>query len=249
MSGHSKWHNIRLRKGKQDAVRGNLFTKLAKEIIVAAKSGGGNPDTNLRLRMAVDTARRNSMPNDNIKRAIQRGTGELGGEDYQELTYEGYGVGGVAVIVQCLTDNKQRTVADVRAIFTKNGGRLAESGSVGYLFTPKGVFLIDPGVTTEDALMEVALEAGAEDVQPGEDGGFEVTTAFEDFGAVREALDAAKITYSSAETTMIPMTTVEVHGKEAEQVFKMLDSLEAHDDVQNVYANFDVPADEMAAVA
>ena len=247
MSGHSKWHNIRLRKGKQDAERGKLFTKLAKEIIVAAKNGGGNPDSNLRLRMAIATARQNSMPADNIKRAVQRGTGEIEGANYEELTYEGYGPGGVAVMVNCLTDNKQRTVADVRAIFSKNGGRLGESGSVGYLFTPKGVIEIEPRATTEDALMEIAIEAGAEDVQPTEDGGFEVTTAPEDLPAVRDALDSAKIAYASAEQTMVPSTTVDLVGKEADQVLRLVDLLEDHDDVQNVYANFDIPDEELAA--
>ncbi len=246
MSGHSKWHNIRLRKGKQDAVRGKTFTKLAKEIIVAAK-GGGNPDTNLSLRVAIEAARKASMPADNIKRNIQRGTGELEGVNYEELTYEGYAPGGVALLIQCLTDNKQRTVSDVRAILNKNGGRLAESGSVGYLFNPKGIFEIEPGVTTEDALMEIAIEAGAEDVQPTEDGGFEITSEREDFGAVRNALDAAKIAMATSELTMIPMTTVEVAGKDATQVLKLVDLLEDHDDVQQVYANFDIPEDVMAA--
>lgn len=249
MSGHSKWHNIRLRKGKQDAVRSNLFTKIAKEIIVAAKAGGGNPDNNLRLRMAVQTARQNSMPAENIKRAIQRGTGEIEGANYEELTYEGYGPGGVAVMVNCLTDNKQRTVADVRSIFAKNGGRLGESGSVGYLFAPQGVIEVEPNVTTEDKLMEIVLEAGGDDVQATDDGGFEVTTAPEDLGAVRDALDAANIAYASAESTMIPSTTVQLAGKEAIQVLRLVDSLEDHDDVQNVYANFDVAEEEMAAVA
>jgi YebC/PmpR family DNA-binding regulatory protein len=245
MSGHSKWHNIRLRKGKQDAVRSASFTKLAKEIIVAAKNGGGNPDTNLRLRQAVDAARKASMPQDNIKRNIQRGTGELEGVSYEELTYEGYGPGGAAILCECLTDNKQRTVADVRAIFNKNGGRLAESGSVGYLFSSKGIFLFDRGATTEEKLMEVVLEAGAEDVQPTDDGGFEVTTDFGDFAAVRDALDAAKIHYASAETTMVASTTVLLTGKDAEQVLKLFDRLEEHDDVQRVHANFDIPEDEL----
>lgn len=244
MSGHSKWHNIRLRKGKQDAERGKTFTKLAKEIIMAAKDGGGNPDTNIQLRTAVEAARKASMPNDNIKRAIQRGNGELEGVSYEELTYEGYGPGGAAFLVQCLTDNKQRTVADVRATFVKMGGRLAESGSVGYLFNPMGVFLIDSGVTTEDKLMEIVLEAGAEDVQPTDEGGFEVTTAFEDFGSVRDALDAAKIAVASAETTMIPMTTVALNSRDVEQALKLYDRLDDNDDVQNVYANFDLPDDE-----
>jgi YebC/PmpR family DNA-binding regulatory protein len=247
MSGHSKWHNIRLRKGKQDAVRSNLFTKLAKEIIVAAKAGGGNPDANLRLRMSIDKARANSMPADNIKRAVQRGTGEIAGVSYDEITYEGYGPGGAAILVECLTDNKQRTVADVRSVFTKNGGRLAESGSVGYLFTPKGIILINSGVTTEDALMEIALEAGAEDVEPSEEGGFAVTTAFEDFGVVRDALEKAKIAMASADTTMIPSTIVELEGKDASQVLRLVDLLEDNDDVRNVYANFDVSEEALAA--
>ncbi len=249
MSGHSKWHNIRLRKGKQDALRGNLFTKLAKEIIVAARNGGGNPDTNLQLRMAVDKAKQNSMPADNIKRNIQRGSGDTDAAAYEELTYEGYGPGGVAVLVQCLTDNKQRTVADVRSIFNKNGGRLAESGSVGYLFSPQGIILTAPGATTEDALMEIALEAGAEDVQPSEDGGFEITTAFEDFGAVRMALDAAKIPLESADTTMIPSTQVELVGKEAQQALRLIDMLEDHDDVQTVYANLEMSEEELEAAS
>jgi YebC/PmpR family DNA-binding regulatory protein len=249
MSGHSKWHNIRLRKGKQDAERGKLFTKLAKEIIVAAKNGGGNPDANLRLRMAIAAARQSSMPADNIKRAVQRGTGEIEGANYEELTYEGYGPGGVAVLVDCLTDNKQRTVADVRSIFSKNGGRLGESGSVGYLFTPKGVILIEAGATTEDALMEIAIEAGAEDVQSLDEGGFEVTTAPEDLNAVREALEKAGIAFASAESTLIPSTTIALAGKEADQVLRLVDTLEDHDDVQNVYANFDIPEEEMAATS
>jgi YebC/PmpR family DNA-binding regulatory protein len=249
MSGHSKWHNIRLRKGKQDAERSKSFTKLAKEIIVAAKAGGGNPDINMRLRTAVDAARKASMPQDNIKRAIQRGTGEVEGANYEELTYEGYGPGGVAIMVSCLTDNKNRTVPDVRSIFSKNGGRMGESGSVGYLFSPKGVINIDPGVTTEDKLMEVALDAGAEDIQNTEDGGFEVTTGFEEFHPVVEALEKAGIATANAEQTMIPSTTVELRGKEAQQVLKLVDMLEEHDDVQNVYANFDIPEEEFAAAA
>jgi DNA-binding regulatory protein, YebC/PmpR family len=249
MSGHSKWHNIRLRKGKQDAERSKSFTKLTKEIIVAAKNGGGNPDANIRLRTAIEAARKASMPNDNIKRAIQRGTGELEGVSYEELTYEGYGPGGVAIMVNCLTDNKNRTVPDVRSIFSKNGGRMGESGSVSYLFNPVGLIQIEPGVTTEDTLMEVVLDAGAEDVQPTDDGGFEVTTSFEGFTAVRDALDAAKIAYSSAETTMVPTTTVSVEGKEAAQVLRLIDTLEEHDDVQNVYANVEISEEDALAAA
>jgi YebC/PmpR family DNA-binding regulatory protein len=248
MAGHSKWHNIRLRKGKQDAVRGKTFTKLAKEIIIAAKEGGGNPDANMRLKTAVDAARKMSMPADNIKRAIQRGTGEIEGISYVERTLEGYAPGGVAVMVQCLTDNQQRTVADVRAIFTKSGGNMGEAGSVSYLFQHKGIFVIDPGVTTEDQLMEAALDAGLEEILPSEDGGFEVTCAFADFGAVHKALDAAKIPVATAETTMVPITTIALNEADTEKLLKMVDRLEEHDDVQNVYFNLEATEDELAAV-
>lgn len=239
MSGHSKWHNIRLRKGKQDAVRGKLFTKLAKEIIIAAK-GGGNPDTNIRLRMAVQTAKQNSVPADTIKRAIQRGTGELDGGNLDERTFEGYGPGGVAIIVESLTDNINRTYPELRSAFAKNGGRIGDSGSVAYLFERKGILVIDPGVTTEEVLMEVAIEAGAEDVQPSEDGGFEVTTAFEDFATVRDALDAAKIATASADIQQIPTTRAELDVAEQKKVLKLLDALEDNDDVQNVYHNLEL---------
>jgi YebC/PmpR family DNA-binding regulatory protein len=238
MSGHSKWHNIRLRKGKQDAVRGKLFTKLAKEIIIAAK-GGGNPETNIRLRMAVQTAKQNSVPADTIKRAIQRGTGELDGGNLDERTFEGYGPGGVAIIVESLTDNINRTYPELRAAFSKNGGRIGDSGSVAYMFERKGVIVIDPGVTTEETLMEVAIEAGAEDVQPTDDGGFEVTTAFTDFAAVRDALDAAKIATSSADIQQIPTTMANLDVAEQKKVLKLLDALEDNDDVQNVYHNLE----------
>ncbi len=247
MSGHSKWHSIRHTKGKLDADRGKLFTKLAREIIVSAKSGGGNPDANITLRAAIQRAREASMPQDNIKRAIQRGIGEIEGATYEDLTYEGYAPGGVAVMVSCLTDNKQRTVADVRAAFNKTGGRLAESGSVGYLFTAKGVLEIGPGAATEDAVTEAAIEGGAEDVQPSGDGGFEITTEPGDLNAVREALEAAKIPVASSEQTMLPQTTVTVAGKEVGQVLRLMDMLEDHDDVQKVYANFDISEAELEA--
>jgi YebC/PmpR family DNA-binding regulatory protein len=247
MSGHSKWHNIRLRKGKMDAVRGKAFTRLARDIIVAAKGGGGNPDANIRLRYAIQKAREASMPADNIKRAIQRGTGEIEGVTYEEITYEGYGPGGVAVLVQCMTDNKQRTVSDVRSYFTKTGGRLGETGSVNYLFTAKGVIEIEAGAADEDKLMDVAIEAGAEDVQPTEEGGFEITTEPGDLNTVQQALETAGIAYASAEATMIPLNTVHVEGKEAQQVLRLIDLLEENDDVQNVYANFDIPVEELEA--
>src|ERR1051326_4265909 len=203
MSGHSKWHNIRLRKGAQDAKRGNLFTKLAKEIIIAAKAGGGNPDSNLRLRLAIQKARESSMPQDNIKRSIQRGTGEIEGAVFEELTYEGYGPGGAAIIVECATDNKNRTVANIRNLFSKNGGRLGESGSVAYRFRPVGIVTIAKSVTDEETLFTVAIEAGAEDVR-SDDEHYEVIAQPEDFGAVRQAIEAANIAVVNAEFTMEP---------------------------------------------
>lgn len=247
MSGHSKWHSIRHQKGKADADRGKLFTKLAREIIVAAKMGGPNPDANLTLRSAIQKAKASSMPQDNIKRAITRGAGGGEGANYESLTYEGYGPGGVAILVDCLTDNKQRTVADVRSFFNKTGGRLAESGSVAYLFVPKGIIEVDEGAASEDAVTEAAIEGGAEDVQPTEDGGFEIVTAPADLPAVQEALDAAKIPVASSEQTMVPTTTVSVSGKEAGQVLRLMDFLEDHDDVQRVFANFDISDADLKA--
>lgn len=245
MSGHSKWHNIRLKKGKMDAERGKTFTRLARDIIVAARNGGGNPDTNIRLRYAVQKAREASMPADNIKRAIQRGSGEVEGANYEEITYEGYASGGVAVLVECMTDNKQRTVSDVRSYFTKTGGRLGEAGSVSYLFEPKGIIAIDEGVIDEDTLMEAALDAGADDVQTTDDGGFEVTTSPGDLVNVQQALESKGIKYSSAERQMVPLNTVQISGQEAKQVMRLMDLLEEHDDVQNVWANFDIPEEEI----
>ena len=247
MSGHSKWHTIRFQKGKRDADRGKIFTKLAREIIMAAKVGGPNPDTNITLRNAVQKAKQSSMPADNIKRAIQRGSGELEGATYEELVYEGYGPGGVAVMVSCLTDNKQRTVSDVRSYFTKTGGRLGESGSVGYLFSAKGIITVDPGVSSEDAVTEAAIEGGAQDIVALDEGGYEISTDIGDLIAVQRALDAAGIAYSSAEQTMVPDTTVEVSGKEATQVLRLVDLLEDNDDVQTVYANFDISEAELEA--
>ncbi len=248
MSGHSKWHNIRLKKGKMDAVRGKIFTKISREIIMAARAGGGNPDANLRLRMAVQKARENSMPADKIKSAIQRGTGEVEGVTYDEITYEGYGPSGVAVLVECATDNRNRTVAELRNIFSKCGGNLGESGCVGWLFSPRGLISIKRAGTTEDKVMEAAIEAGADDVKTEEET-FEVYTAPEDFAAVRNALEAAGFSIASADQTMIPSTTVEVTGKPAEQMLRMMDQLEEHDDVQNVYANFDIPDAVLATLA
>jgi len=248
LSGHSKWHNIRLRKGKQDAERGKIFTKLAREIIVAAKAGGGNPEANIRLRLAIQKARENSMPADNIKRAIQRGTGELEGVNYEEITYEGYGVAGVAVLAQCLTDNRNRTVADLRNIFSKCGGNLGESGAVAWMFDQKGMVTIPAENTDEDAVMMATLDAGAEDIRTEGDT-IEVVCKPEDLQAVREALNNAGITYTEADVSMIPKTTVRVEdSKEASQIIRLVEMLEDHDDVQNVFSNFDIPEEIMQEV-
>ena len=247
MSGHSKWHNIRLRKGAQDAKRGNLFTKLAKEIIMAAKNGGGNPDNNLRLRLAIQKARENSMPADNIKRSIQRGTGEVDGAVFEEITYEGYGPGGVAVLVEVATDNKNRTVANIRNIFSKNGGRMGESGSVAYRFRPLGIVTIVKSAADEDTLFTVALEAGAEDVRSDEEH-YEVIAQPEDFAAVQKAIEAAKIPIANAELTMEPTDTVQLDSKDAAQMLRLMERLEEDDDVQNVHANFDISDEVLEAV-
>lgn len=248
MSGHSKWHNIRLRKGKQDAERGALFTKLAREIILASRSGGGNPDLNARLRLAMQKARENSMPHDRIKNAIQKGTGEIEGGNIEELTYEGYGPGGAAIIVQCATDNRNRTVADVRSIFNKAGGNLGENGSVAWMFEgPLGVVTVPLTATDEDTLIGIALDAGAEDVKTGEDA-YEVMTSSGDLGRVSEAITAAGIEVSSAEVTLIPKTTVKLEGKEAQQILRLVGLLEDHDDIQQVHSNFDIPDEVLETI-
>ena len=245
MSGHSKWHNIKLRKGKQDAIRGKLFTRISKEIIMAAKGGGGNPDANLSLRMAVQKAKENSMPNDTIKKAIQRGTGEIEGVNYDEITYEGYAPAGVAVMVLTLTDNRNRTVAELRSAFTKNGGNLGETGCVGWMFDIKGLIQIDAKLTDEDSVMELTMDAGAEDIKT-EDGMIEVYTPAEAFGAVRDAIETAGITMTSAELTRIPQNTITVTDvKEAQRILRMMDALDDIDDVQQVFANFDIPDEIM----
>ncbi len=248
MSGHSKWHNIRLKKGKMDAERGKIFTKLSREIIMAARAGGGNPDANLRLKMAVQKARENSMPADKIKSAIQRGTGEVEGAVYEELTYEGYGPNGVAVLVECATDNRNRTVAELRNIFSKSGGNLGESGCVAWLFNPRGVVSLAKDGLTEDRAMEIAIEAGADDVKTEEET-FDVYTAPEDFGAVRDAIEAGGHKIANSEVTMVPSTTVMLEGKPAEQMLRLMEKLDDHDDVQNVYANFDIPESVLAGMA
>ncbi|MDH4284679.1 MAG: YebC/PmpR family DNA-binding transcriptional regulator [Gallionellaceae bacterium] len=234
MAGHSKWANIQHRKGRQDAKRGKIFTRLIKEITVAAKLGGGDSGANPRLRLAMEKARENNMPKDTVENAIKRGSGQLDGVDYVELRYEGYGINGAAVMVDCMTDNKTRTVADVRHAFTKHGGNLGTDGSVSYLFKHCGQMVFAPG-TDENSLMEVALDAGAEDIIGNEDGSFEVITAPNDFVDVKQRLEAAGFKPEMAEVTMKPLNEVELSGDDGVRMQKLLDALESLDDVQDVY--------------
>jgi len=245
MSGHSKWANIRHRKAKGDAAKGDVYSKMAKEIMVAARHGGGNPDGNFRLKIAIQKARDFNVPWDNIQRAIKRGTGELEGIILEELTYEGYGPGGVAVVVEVLTDNRNRTASDLRYIFSKSGGNLAESGATSWLFKPKGSIMVEKAGISEDDLMVAALDAGAEDLLPGDDESFEVTTAAESFGDVEHYLRAHGVKVASSELVRIPQTTVQVTGREAEQTLRLMESLEDHDDVQKVFSNFDISDEEL----
>jgi YebC/PmpR family DNA-binding regulatory protein len=240
MAGHSKWANIQHRKGRQDARRGKIFTRLIKEISVAAKMGGGDPNFNPRLRLAIDKAKEENMPSDNIDRAIKRGTGELDGASYEEIRYEGYGAGGAAMIVDCLTDNRTRTVADVRHAFSKHGGNMGTDGSVAFQFKHCGQFIFAPG-TDEERLMEAALDAGAEDVVANDDGSFEVISAPTDFAAVRQALEKVGLKPELAEITMKPDNETELAGDDAARMQKLLDALESLDDVQNVYTNAVLP--------
>lgn len=239
MSGHSKWSTIKHKKGAADAKRGKLFTKLIKEVTTAARLGGGDPEGNPRLRKAIEVAKNANMPGDNIDRAIKKGTGELEGVIYEEITYEGYGPEGVAIVVECMTDNRNRTVADIRHLFTKHNGNLGQDGCVAWMFDKVGLIVIDKSKTTEEQLMEVALEAGANDIKE-EDDLFEVHTAVEDFDAVSKAINAANIETISAELTRIPQNTVKVEGKSATTMLKLYTLIDDHDDVQNVYANFDI---------
>jgi YebC/PmpR family DNA-binding regulatory protein len=245
MSGHSKWHTIKHKKGALDAKRGKIFTKLIKEITVAARTGGsGDVDANARLRKAVNDAKAQNMPIDTITRAIKRGTGELEGVNYEEITYEGYGIGGVAVMVETMTDNRNRTVAELRHLFSKNGGNLGESGSVAWMFDKKGYIVVDKDAKAEDELFEIALEAGADDMQ-AEDDVFEIYTAPENFEAVHEAIKAAGIEPQAAEVSMIPQNYTALEGADAKQMLKLYEALDDHDDVQKVYANFDIDESEM----
>ena len=239
MAGHNKWSKIKRKKGVNDAKRGALFTKLIREITVAAREGGGDPDYNARLRLAVDTAKAEDMPNENIERAIKRGTGELEGVNYEEATYEGYGPGGVALFIECLTDNTNRTVADIRHTLGKHGGSLGTDGSVAWQFDRKGQFVVDACEYSEEAVFEAALEGGAEDIQ-GDGDEFVITTELADFADVRDSLEAADIETTSKELTRIPTNEVAVAGKDAEQLVKLLDALEDLDDVQKVHSNADI---------
>jgi len=245
MSGHSKWSTIKHKKAAEDAKRGKIFTRLAREIAVAAREGGGDPDINFSLRLAIDKAKSANMPKDNIERAIKRGTGELKGAELVEMTYEGYGPNGIALLVQTLTDNKNRTVSDIRRVFGRQGGSLAEAGSVAWQFSRKGYITIAPDGIDPDTLFEVAVDAGAEDVEFGDDL-IEVHVAIEHFQAVRQALEKASIPCASAEMTMVPQTTMQLEEKETVRVMKLIDALEELDDVQQVYSNLDI-TDEMIA--
>ncbi len=248
MSGHSKWHTIKHKKGALDAKRGKIFTKLIREMTIAARLGGGDPGANPRLRTAVDKAKAVNMPADNIKRAIQKGTGELEGSTYEELVLEGYGPGGVAVLVEGSTDNRNRTVSEIRHIFTKNGGNLGGAGSVSYLFKPKGYIAIAASKTSEDQLMEIALEAGADDIKT-EGEVFEVYTTQQAYEAVLKAIKDKGIEPDTAEVGKHAENHIPLEGAKAQQMLKLMEALEDHDDVQNVWANFDISEKEMEAAA
>jgi YebC/PmpR family DNA-binding regulatory protein len=244
MSGHSKWHSIKHKKGAADAKRGKIFTRLTREITVAARDGGGDADMNARLRKAVSDAKAANMPNDNIDRAIKRGTGELEGVSYDEITYEAYGPGGVAILIETMTDNRNRTVAELRHLLSKNNGNLGESGSVSYMFDRKGYIVVDKSKKSEEELFEIAIEAGAEDLRDDGDN-FEIYTEQGSFEDVKKAVEAAGIEPEVAEISMIPQTFVKVEGADAQQMLKLYDVIDDHDDVQNVYANFDIDEDEL----
>jgi len=246
MSGHSKWHSIKHKKGALDAKRGKLFTKFIKEITVAARSGGGDPDANARLRKAISDAKAGNMPNDTIDRAVRRGTGEEEGVHYEEITYEGYGPGGVALLIQSMTDNRNRTVAEIRHIFSKNGGNLGESGSVGWIFDKKGYLVVSKSAKPEEELFDIVIEAGADDLRDDEDN-FEIITSPENFESVSAALKSAGIETQVAEIEMVPQNYIKLEGSDARQMLKLMEALEDHDDVQKVSANFDISEADMAA--
>jgi YebC/PmpR family DNA-binding regulatory protein len=239
MSGHSKWANIKFRKERQDAKKGKIFTKIIKEITIAARSGGGDPETNPRLRAAMQNAKSNNMPTKNIENAILKGTGELPGVVYEEVTYEGYGPAGVAIYIECTTDNKNRTVSEIRHLLSKYGGNLGESGCVAWMFEKRGLITVPKRNYSEEELMLTAIDAGAEDFKVEEDS-YEIYTADEELGSVNEKLEARGIAIESSDLTFVPQTTVRLEGKQAEQMLKLMDALDENDDVEGVYANFDI---------
>lgn len=248
MSGHSKWNSIKHKKAREDAKRGKIFTKMIREITVAARSGGGDPNGNPRLRTAILAAKAVNMPADNIERAIKKGTGELEGVSYEEFTYEGYGPGGVAILIEILTDNRNRTAADIRRILTRGNGNLGENGCVAWIFEKKGIITFEKANFDEDMLMESVLESGAEDMDDSDEIYFEVYTSTGDFVQVKEYFDNKGLAYSLSQITMIPQNTVRLEGKEAEQALKLIETLEDQDDVQNVHANFDIPDEVMEEI-
>lgn len=248
MSGHSKWHNIKIRKQKVDLVRGKLFSKFAREIAVAAREGGGDPAGNARLRTAIERAREAGLPNDNVQRAIQRGTGGGEGATYETIVYEGYAPGGVAILVEVLTDNRNRAASDVRSIFTKHGGSLGAAGSVAWMFDRQGLIMVEKSAVKEDDLLLAALEAGADDVRSTADT-FEIVTSVDAFFNVKQALEAARIPVQAADITMVPRSTVRVEGKDAKHVLALMEALEDQDDVQRAYANFDIPDEILQQVS
>ena len=245
MSGHSKWSTIKHKKGAADAKRGKIFTRILKEMTVAARLGGGDPAGNPRLRAAVAEAKANNMPKDNIERAIKRGTGEIEGMTYEEITYEGYGPGGVAIIVEALTDNTNRTTPEIRHMFEKHGGNLGTPGSVKFQFDKKGYFAVEKSAVGEDKLMEIALEAGADDLQSDDTDAYEIYTTPDNFEAVRQALESNKIATVEAKLGMIPQNYVSTDEAKAKSIMRLLEMLDDHDDVQNVWSNFDIPAEMM----
>ncbi len=248
MSGHSKWHSIKHKKAAADAKRGKIFTNLIKEITVSARIGGGDPDGNPRLRTAVAAAKAVNMPSENIKRAIQKGTGELPGQSYEDATYEGYGPGGVAMLVEAVTDNKNRTVSEIRHLFAKHGGNLGENGCVAWMFHKKGYIVVEKTKADEDTLLNIALEAGADDMKESGDA-FEIYTGLETFEVVVETLKGNSIEIASSEISMIPQSYTRLEGKSAQQMVKLMEVLEEHDDVQKVHANFDIEDSLLEAAA
>jgi YebC/PmpR family DNA-binding regulatory protein len=246
MSGHSKWHSIKHKKGATDAKRGKLFTKFIKEITVAARTGGGDPDANARLRKAILDAKAGNMPNDTIDRAVRRGTGAEEGVSYEEITYEGYGPGGVALLIESVTDNRNRTVAEIRHMFSKNGGNLAAAGAVAWMFEKKGYIVVEKTAKPEEELFDIVIEAGADDLRDDEDN-FEIITSPDKFENVQAAVKSAGIEPQMAEISMVPQNYIKLAGGDARQMLKLMETIEDHDDVQKVYANFDIDEADMAA--